>query len=158
MSCGIGYRCGLDPTLLWCRLAAAALIRLLAWQPPICCRSGPKKQKKKKKRKEKKNKIHMGLAPCPCVYFSWCDLVLDYLHAIIHYNMGNIWRGGNRLGVVWCLCCLVCITRPTNWRSYFSMHMKKNKQGKRRVGRRREVEGRQCFRIRPLEDIPVATW
>ena len=36
MSCGIGHRRGADPTLLWlwCRLAAAALIRLLAWELP----------------------------------------------------------------------------------------------------------------------------
>ena len=34
MSCGVGHRCTLDPELLWlwCRLAAAALIRLLAWE------------------------------------------------------------------------------------------------------------------------------
>ena len=36
MSCGVGHRCGLDPALLglWCRLAAAALIRPLAWERP----------------------------------------------------------------------------------------------------------------------------
>ena len=36
MSCGVGRRLGLGPELLWlwCRLAAVALIRLLAWDPP----------------------------------------------------------------------------------------------------------------------------
>ena len=36
MSCGIGHRYGLDLNLLrlWCRLAAAALIQPLAWEPP----------------------------------------------------------------------------------------------------------------------------
>ena len=36
MSCGVGCRCGLDPVLLWlwCRLAATAPIRPLAWEPP----------------------------------------------------------------------------------------------------------------------------
>ena len=36
MSCGVGHRCGLDQVLpwLWCRLAAAALILPLAWEPP----------------------------------------------------------------------------------------------------------------------------
>ena len=36
MSCGVGHRRGLDPMLLWlwCRLAAAAPIRPLAWEPP----------------------------------------------------------------------------------------------------------------------------
>ena len=35
MSCGVGCRRGLDPVLLWlwCRPPAAALIRLLAWEP-----------------------------------------------------------------------------------------------------------------------------
>ena len=36
MSCGVGGRHGLDPALLWlwCRVAATALIRPLAWEPP----------------------------------------------------------------------------------------------------------------------------
>ena len=36
MSCGIGHRCGLDPELLWlwCRPAAIALIRPVAWEFP----------------------------------------------------------------------------------------------------------------------------
>ena len=36
VSCGVGCRCGSDPTLLglWRRLAATAPIRLLAWEPP----------------------------------------------------------------------------------------------------------------------------
>ena len=40
MSCGVGRRCGSDPALLWlwCRPAAAAPIRPIAWEPP--CASG----------------------------------------------------------------------------------------------------------------------
>ena len=36
LNCGIGCRCGSDPMLLWlwCRPAAIALIRPLAWEPP----------------------------------------------------------------------------------------------------------------------------
>ena len=36
MSCGVGHRCGLDPTLLclWCRPAAVTLIRPLVWESP----------------------------------------------------------------------------------------------------------------------------
>ena len=36
MSCGAGCRCGSDPELLWlwCRLAAIASIRPLAWELP----------------------------------------------------------------------------------------------------------------------------
>ena len=33
---------------LWRRLAATALTRPLAWEPPYGCRSSPKKEKKKK--------------------------------------------------------------------------------------------------------------
>ena len=36
VSCGVGRRCGSDPTWLWlwCRLTAVALIRPPAWEPP----------------------------------------------------------------------------------------------------------------------------
>ena len=36
MHCGVGCRCGLDPTLpwLWCRPAATAQIGPLGWDPP----------------------------------------------------------------------------------------------------------------------------
>ena len=36
MSCGVGHRCGWNPTLLWlcCRPAATALIQPLAWETP----------------------------------------------------------------------------------------------------------------------------
>ena len=36
LSCGVGHRCGSDPTFLWlwCRTAAVALIRPLPWEPP----------------------------------------------------------------------------------------------------------------------------
>ena len=44
MSSGVGRRCGLDLAWLWlwCRLSAAAPIRPLAWEPPICRKWGPK--------------------------------------------------------------------------------------------------------------------
>ena len=51
MSCGVSCRCGSDPTLLWlwCRPAASAQIRPLAWEPPYATGSGPRKGKKTKK-------------------------------------------------------------------------------------------------------------
>ena len=51
MSCGVGHRLGLDPVLLWLwhRLAAAALIRPLAWEPPYALGAALKRPKKKKK-------------------------------------------------------------------------------------------------------------
>ena len=46
MSCSVGRRCGLDPTLLWLwfRLAAAALIWPLAWELPNAIAQGKKKE------------------------------------------------------------------------------------------------------------------
>ena len=34
LSYGVGHRRGLDLMLLWLRIAAAAVIRPLAWEPP----------------------------------------------------------------------------------------------------------------------------
>ena len=47
MTCGVGCRCGLDPTLLWLwrRPAAAALARLLAWELPYATGVALKRQK-----------------------------------------------------------------------------------------------------------------
>ena len=50
--CGVGRRCGSDPMMLWCRLAAVALIRPLAWEPPYATGAALKRQKQKKKKKE----------------------------------------------------------------------------------------------------------
>ena len=57
MGCGVGRRRGSDPMLLWLwrKLAAAALIRPLAWEPPYA--TGVALGKTKKKEKEKKNSI-----------------------------------------------------------------------------------------------------
>ena len=48
MSCGVGCRHGSDPTLLWLwrRLAAIALIRPLAWEPPYATGAALKSNKK----------------------------------------------------------------------------------------------------------------
>ena len=55
MSCGIGHRRVSDPALLWLwhRLAAAAPIRPLAWEPPYATGAAQEKAKKKKKKKSK---------------------------------------------------------------------------------------------------------
>ena len=60
MSCGVGCRRSLDPELLWLwyRLAAVALIRPLAWEPPYAMVvPPPPKKAKKKKIKEWSNGI-----------------------------------------------------------------------------------------------------
>ena len=53
MSCGVGRRHGLDLAFLWlwCRLAAAAPIGPLTWEPPYAMDVTLKRQKKKKKKK-----------------------------------------------------------------------------------------------------------
>ena len=56
MSFGVGHRRNLDLTLmwLWCRLAGAALIRPLAWEPPYATGKALKiKQKNQKKNSER---------------------------------------------------------------------------------------------------------
>ena len=49
MSCGVGHRHGSDPELLWlwCRLAAAAPSRPLAWELPYAMGVAIKRQKRK---------------------------------------------------------------------------------------------------------------
>ena len=48
MSCGVGCKHGSDPALLWlwCRSAAVALIRPLAWEPPYTAGAALEKTKK----------------------------------------------------------------------------------------------------------------
>ena len=50
MTCGVDHKCGSGPELLWlwCRPAAVALIRPLAWEPPYAMGVALKSQKKKK--------------------------------------------------------------------------------------------------------------
>ena len=46
MSCDVGCKLSLDLALLWHRLAAAALIQPLAWEPPHVADVDLKKKKK----------------------------------------------------------------------------------------------------------------
>ena len=59
VSCGVGRGHGSDLVLLWLwyRLAASALIRPLAWEPPYARGAALKDQKKIKIKINKKNKI-----------------------------------------------------------------------------------------------------
>ena len=54
MSCGVGHRGNSDPMLLWLwhRLAAAARIQPLAWEPPFDVGAPLTKQKNKIKLKK----------------------------------------------------------------------------------------------------------
>ena len=60
LSCGVSHRCSSDPPLLrlWCRTAAVALVRPLAWELPYAVGADLEK-KKKRKRKRKKKKPHL---------------------------------------------------------------------------------------------------
>ena len=62
VSCGVGHRCGLDPEMLWLwhRLAATALIRLLAWEPLYTLGVALKRQKTKKKRERERERDREG--------------------------------------------------------------------------------------------------
>ena len=54
MSCGVGCRRGLDPTLvwLWRRPVAKAPIRPLAWEPPYAMRVALEKAKRQQQQKK----------------------------------------------------------------------------------------------------------
>ena len=61
MSCGVGRRRGSDLALLWlwCRLAATAPIRPLAWEPPYAVETAQEKAKRQKDKK-KRWKTHLS--------------------------------------------------------------------------------------------------
>ena len=56
VSCGVGHRYGSDLALLWlwCRPAAIALIRPLAWEPPYAASVALKSENKTKQTKKRK--------------------------------------------------------------------------------------------------------
>ena len=90
MSCGVGCRCGSDPTLLWLwrRPVAVALIQPLAWESSYAASAVLKSQKKKKsKRKRKRNKSGsrvMCVVPC-CFWFCFfCWFVFSFLATLWH--------------------------------------------------------------------------
>ena len=58
VSCGVGCRCGSDPTLLWLwhRLVATAPIRPLAWEPSCATKVA---QEMAKRQKILKKEVHV---------------------------------------------------------------------------------------------------
>ena len=79
MSCGVGHRRGSDPRLLWlwCRLAAAALIKPLAWEPPYAVGMALKSKREKNERKR-------NVSLCFPVN---CQYLLSALCLLIPYNV-----------------------------------------------------------------------
>ena len=63
LSCGVGYRCGLDLVLLWLwhRPAAIAPIKLLAWETPYAAAANLKRQKEKENNQLKLSKLNKNL-------------------------------------------------------------------------------------------------
>ena len=72
MSCGVGHRHGSNLALLWlwCRLAAAAQIIPLAWEPPYAMGAALKGQEIKDKKKKKKE-CHVVEIIQYVVFSSW---------------------------------------------------------------------------------------
>ena len=66
MSSSVARRRGSDLALLrlWCRSAAVAPIRPLAWEPPYAAGAALKSKKKKKKKKRKKRAKNQGFQHC----------------------------------------------------------------------------------------------
>ena len=58
VSCGVDRRCSSDPALLWlwCRPAATASIRPLAWEPPYANGAALENAKRQKRKKEKEKR------------------------------------------------------------------------------------------------------
>ena len=89
MSCGAGCRYGLDPALLWLwrRLAVAAPIRPLAWEPSYAAEAAQKNGKKDKKKKKRKKSalplfssrsfIESGLTVISLIHLSFLYVVLE---------------------------------------------------------------------------------
>ena len=95
MSYGVGHKCGLDLALLWCRPAAIAPVRPLAWEPPY---AALKRQKNKKIFKNKKNKTNWGVS----IVAQWFKKPIN-----IHEDSGSIPDLDQRvknLALLWLWC------------------------------------------------------
>ena len=75
VSCGVGCRHSSDLALLWLWLAAATLIRPLAWVLPYVTGTALKSdppQKKKKRKKKENEKTYFSYFCHPPLYFNNC--------------------------------------------------------------------------------------
>ena len=63
MSCGVGHRHGLDPSLLWlwCRLAATTPFGPLDWEPPYAMGAALEKTPPPKKKEWEKPLVSLSL-------------------------------------------------------------------------------------------------
>ena len=86
MSCGVGHRRGSDLVWLWlwCRPAATARIRPLAWEPPYAEGEALKRQKTEEKKKERK-KLGSGAQAYDFTLHTVLYFVLFLLN-LIHFS------------------------------------------------------------------------
>ena len=65
MSCGVGHRQGLDPTLLWLwhRPVATAPIKPLAWEPLYASGAAQEEAKSQKAKKKEKKELRAKILP-----------------------------------------------------------------------------------------------
>ena len=76
MSCGVGRRLGLDLVLLWLwrRLAAKALIRPLAWEPPYVTGVALEKAKRQNKQTNKQKQMRKQVLGDEIAYLKMAHL------------------------------------------------------------------------------------
>ena len=125
MSCGVGYRCGLDLALLWCRLTAAAPIWPLGWELPYASGAALKRQtdrKKGRRKKERKKGIKTDSLNCECkekicIIFGICQSwrITNFIHVRVY----TLWNHGpkftmSRKGCV----CLVQLCENSSGSDY----------------------------------------
>ena len=71
---------------LWCRPVATAPTRPLAWEPPYCCRSGPRNGKKTKQKQKLTRPCYSLPKPASGFpLFSSTDKFFTMLHKAIRY-------------------------------------------------------------------------
>jgi len=122
VSCGVGHRWVLDPTLLWLwqRPAATALIRPLAWEPPCASGAALWRQKTKKKKKKK-----MPLWVLPIQFLIYLIRHLSSFPVTFYSNYGSlafnplsVWSLHSLAGAFMCVFISLECDRP--WHLFFT--------------------------------------
>ena len=96
MSCGVGCRHSLDPTLLWlwCGRVATALIRPLAWEPPYAAGAAQEMAKRQRKKKEALNSLLHKVTSIRLLVFNpirYFFITLECTLKISHLLIANFW-------------------------------------------------------------------
>ena len=86
MSYGVGCRHSSDPALLWCRLAAVALIGPLAWEPLYATGAALRRRKKERKKESKQIKPKLTINASPLLIPVVMHLLLWITHTVYAYG------------------------------------------------------------------------